>query len=370
VYAQPEKREKKNIVIKSDMSKPSQNSPPPIPPVPKFFGNMTETEHFTSDVDYKSVDMDVNLPPPPPPMDQCEDDALMNATLPPPPPPMDQCGDDALMNATLPSPPIQYSDDISGTIDNLSDYAEIRCPVSSEEGEWKPPSKSKMYSPRKFKLAKSTSKERIYTEIPPPVAPKPKQKLFHGLVYTSEENMYIEMKKSISNSGTKSYGKQTLVLYSDYAVPVDVIDTDFHQKQLNNNKNKECQDKIFDKLEYLQEYRHNQQMGDNHSNSFKAPSVINESSLSNSQKETSAIVENIKPFVFRTSGKGCSDLLGDLKDSTSLQNFTTLTNVFKTDRRAYEERSILETDIDTDTHIEQKKKAKMARTKSAETIIW
>jgi hypothetical protein len=56
--------------------------------------------------------------------------------------------------------------------------------------------------PRKFKLAKSTSKERIYTEIPPPVAPKPKQKLFRGLVYTSEENMYIEMKKSISNSGT------------------------------------------------------------------------------------------------------------------------------------------------------------------------
>lgn len=328
------------------MSKPSQNSPPPIPPVPTFFGNFTETEHFTSDVDYKSVDMDVNLPPPPPPIDQC--------------------GDDALMNATLPSPPIQYSDDISGTIDTLPDYAEITCPVSLEEGEWKPPSKSKVYSPRKFKLAKSTSKERIYAEIPPPVAPKPKQKLFRGLLYTSDENMYIEMKNSISNSGTQSCVKETPVLYSDYAVPVDVIDTDSHQQQLNtgNNKNNERQENIFDKLEYLQEYRHN------HSNSFKAPSVINESSLSNSQKDTSAIVENSEPFLFRTSGKGCSDLLGDLNDSTSLQNFTTLTKVFKTDRRAYKERSILETDIDTDTHLVQKTKAKMSRTKSAETIIW
>lgn len=328
------------------MSKPSQNSPPPIPPVPKFFGNFTETEHFTSDVDYKSVDMDVNLPPPPPPIDQC--------------------GDDALMNTTLPSPPTQYSDDISGTIDTLPDYAEITCPVSLEEGEWKPPSKSKVYSPRKFKLAKSTSKERIYTEIPPPVAPKPKQKLFRGSLYTSEENMYIEMKNSISNSGTKSCRKETPVLYSDYAVPVDVIDTDSHQQQLNtgNNRNKDRQGNIFDKLEYLQEYRHN------NSNSFKAPSVINESSLSNSQKDTSAIVENSEPFLFRTSGKGCSDLLGDLNDSTSLQNFTTLTKVFKTDRRAYKERSILETDIDTDTHLVQKTKAKMSRTKSAETIIW
>jgi hypothetical protein len=61
-----------------------------------------------------------------------------------------------------------------------------RFPVSSEEGEWKPPSKSKVYSPRKFKLAKSTSKERIYTEIPPPVAPKPKQKLFRGHIGPSE----------------------------------------------------------------------------------------------------------------------------------------------------------------------------------------
>lgn len=325
------------------MSKPSQYSPPPIPPVPKYFGNFTETEHFTSDVDYMSVDMDVNLPPPPPPMDQC--------------------GDDVLMNATLPSPPTQYSDDISGTIDTTPDYAEITCPVSSEEGGWKPPLKSKVYSPRKFKLAKSTSKERIYTEIPPPVAPKPKQKLFRGSVYTSEENMYIEMKKSISNSGTKSCGKQTPVLYSDYAVPVDVIDTDSHLEQLNNNKNNKRQNQIFDKLENLQEYRHN------NSNSFKAPSVINESSLSNSQKEKSAIVEKIEPFVFRTSGKGCSDLLGDLNDSTSLQNFTTITKVFKTDRRTYEARSILETDIDTD-NLEQKTKAKMTRTKSAETIIW
>ncbi|CAC5378159.1 unnamed protein product [Mytilus coruscus] len=388
VYAKIVKQNKIPVVQKSEISIPSQNSPPPIPLPPKICGDYFETENFSSDdVHYKSVDMDsTDLPPPPPPMDLSSDDSQLNATL--PPPPVDQSGEDSFINATLPSPP---------------GYAEIGCladdPDLQTEGEWKPPSAAKVYSPRKFKLTKSTSKERIYTEIPPPVAPKPKRKMFFDSLYQSEENMYVAM-----NSNPVQIEKdnnEPPVLYSDYAVPADVITSDINKEPENNDETEQSKGKIEDS-NITCEIQKKVSDTINREDDFEVRSSLPQKD----QIEQSVVSEKTEPFIFRTSGKGCSDVLGgcidnainDTVDRSDLDRnknckvnqfkdkthsnvaklFTNENNSGKVSTEKFDvgisikgnpSQNVLETDIDTINPQEEKKKL-LPRTKSSETIIW
>lgn len=229
VYAQPLKPQRRTGCLSSQNSQPTELSTPdiapPLPPPLKSDDYLESGTFSSGEGDYKSITMDDDfLPPPPPEIDSVGDDSILNATLPPPPPEMCHSEDEAILNATLPPPPMDLHDhDIKEA--SSPGYAEIGEVHKSGEGEWKPPSLSKIYSPRKFKLTKSSSSERIYSEVPPPVPPKPKRKMFFEPVYTPEDNTYVEM-----NSGPGSVADEVVsnndeghISYSDYAVPVDVI---------------------------------------------------------------------------------------------------------------------------------------------------
>ncbi|XP_063403219.1 uncharacterized protein LOC134687134 isoform X1 [Mytilus trossulus] len=385
VYAQIVKQNKIPVVKKSEISIPSQNSPPPIPPPPKLCGDYFETENFSlDDVHYKSVDMDSTdfPPPPPPPMDQSSDDSQLNATLPPPPPSVYQSGEDSFINETLPSPP---------------GYAEIGCldddPDPPAEGEWKPPSAAKVYSPRKFKLTKSTSKERIYSEIPPPVAPKPKRKMFFDSLYKSEEDMYVAMNSNPVQIEKDNNGPP--VLYSDYAVPADVIASDSNREPDNaiNRQTNEIGEDSEGTCEIPQK---NSASVDSEDNFGVRSSLFQKGQIEQSEKT--------EPFIFRTSGKGCSDVLGGCTDTSAINdtvNSSDLVNCnvnqikdethnsvpelftnenhsgkYTTDKidvrissKVNPSQNVLETDIDTVNPPEEIKKS-LTRSKSSETIIW
>ncbi|CAG2197648.1 unnamed protein product [Mytilus edulis] len=327
VYAQIVKQNKIPVVKKSEISIPSQNSPPPIPPPPKLCGDYFETENFSSDdVHYKSVDMDsTDLPPPPPPMDQSSDDSQLNATL-PPPPPVYQSGEDSFINETLPSPP---------------GYAEIGCldddPDLPDEGEWKP-----------HLQLKFTAREK--------------------------EDMYVAM-----NSNPVQIEKdnnEPPVLYSDYAVPADVIASDFNREPDSNDI------KIDKPMKKGKTVR------------VRVKYLKNIVSLW------------IVKIILVTSGKGCSDVLGgctdsainDTVDSSDLERnkhcninqfkdethnnvleaftnenhsgkYTTDKIDVKISTKVNPSQNVLETDIDTVNPPEEEKKS-LTRSKSSETIIW